>query len=197
MRICAMAVVAVLLSGCGRVPASLVELNASFDNALESTAPLAATHLPGSDMERIAFERLERYFAGMTPATVRAQTADVYARDAYLNDTLVGISGARRIEEYFAHTASQAREMRVEFLQRAPAGPDWYVRWRMTVVVDALNDGQPVVTYGVTQFRFDEDGRVLLHKDYWDAGTGLYEHLPVVGGLIQRVRARLGAAAEP
>jgi hypothetical protein len=75
-------------------------------------------------------------------------------------------------------------------------GIDWYVRWRMTVAVDGLNGGAPVVTYGVTQFRFDADGRVLLHKDFWDAGTGLYEHLPVLGGIVARVRGAIESGAE-
>jgi hypothetical protein len=45
-----------------------------------------------------------------------------------------------------------------------------------------------VVTYGVTQFRFDAAGRVLIHKDFWDSGTGLHEQLPGVGGIVRRVR---------
>jgi hypothetical protein len=46
-----------------------------------------------------------------------------------------------------------------------------------------------MVSYGVTHFRFDEAGRVLLHKDFWDAGTGLHEYVPGVGALVRRVRA--------
>ena len=61
----------------------------------------------------------------------------------------------------------------------------------MTVAVDGLNGGKPVITYGVTQFRFDADGRVLLHKDFWDSGTGLYEQLPVLGTIVGRVRAAI------
>ena len=91
----------------------------------------------------------------MTAASVREQTASVYAPEGYLNDTLVGIDGAGRIEAYFGHTIERARLLKVEFLERAPVGTDWYVRWRMTVAADGLNGGEPVVTYGVTQFRFD------------------------------------------
>jgi hypothetical protein len=45
-----------------------------------------------------------------------------------------------------------------------------------------------VASYGVTQFRFDADGRVLIHKDFWDAGTALWEQLPGLGGIVRRVR---------
>ena len=130
----------------------------------------------------------------MTPASVREQTSQVYAPESYLNDTLVGIEGSANIEAYFAHTAGQVRTLTVQFLERAPVGTDWYVRWQMTVAADGLNGGEPVVTYGVTQFRFDPQGRILIHKDFWDAGTGLYEQLPVLGGVIQRVRGAVEAA---
>jgi hypothetical protein len=65
----------------------------------------------------------------------------------------------------------------------------------MTVAADGLNGGKEVVTYGVTQFRFDADGRVLIHKDFWDSGTGLYEQLPVIGGAVRRVRSAVEKGA--
>ncbi len=178
-----------VLTGCGTAPTSLAGLNASYEQALVRTAPLAVVLDPGSAREQAAFARLQDYFAGTTAASVREKTAAVYAPEAYLNDTLVGIEGAAAIEAYFARTLQRATVLDVEFLDRAPAGTDWYVRWRMTVEADGLNGGRPVLTYGVTQFRFDGQGRVLVHKDFWDAGSGLYEQLPVIGGLVRRVRA--------
>lgn len=187
---------ALVLAGCGTAPTSLADLNASYERALERTAPLAVTLVPGSEQEQQAFAGVQRYFDGMTADSVREQTASVYAPQGYLNDTLVGIEGADRIEAYFSHTMERARLLNVEFLERAPAGTDWYVRWRMTVAADGLNGGEEVVTYGVTQFRFDADGRVLIHKDFWDSGTGLYEQLPVIGGAVRRVRSAVEKGAE-
>lgn len=195
LRTGAIAALMLLLAGCGTPPASLTALNASYERALERTAPLAVTLLPGTEQEQQAFAGVQRYFTGMTADSVRELTARVYAPQGYLNDTLVGIDGADRIEAYFSHTMERARLLNVEFLDRAPAGTDWYVRWRMTVAADGLNGGQEVVTYGVTQFRFDADGRVLIHKDFWDSGTGLYEQLPVIGSAVRRVRAAVEKGA--
>ena len=186
---------ALLLTGCSPPPTPLPELNASYEQALRRTAPLAATLVPGTPLESQAFANLQTYFDGMTAASVRDQTVTVYAPEGYLNDTLVGITGAAAIQAYFAHTIERSRVLRVEFFERAPAGTDWYVRWQMTVEADGLNGGQPVVSYGVTQFRFDAQGRVLIHKDFWDAGSGLYEQLPVLGALVRRVRGIVQAEA--
>lgn len=184
------------LAACGGSPVPLPEFNASYEQALVRTAPLAVVHEPGSEAQRVAFDRLQAYFTEMTAASVRKQTATVYAPGAYLNDTLVGISGVARIQAYFEHTMEDTRVLNVRFLDRAQSGIDYFVRWEMTVEHKSLAGGKPVLSYGVSQFRFDSEGRVLLHKDFWDSGTALYEQLPMLGGVVRRVRAAAEAGAK-
>lgn len=183
-----------VLSSCGNVPPQ--DLNASYERALERTAPLAVVYEPGSEAQQGAFGRLQAYFTNMSAASVRQQTAAVYAPDAYLNDTLAGIEGAAHIEAYFQHTMQKTRVLNVRFIDRAQTGIDWFVRWEMTVEHEALAGGEPILSYGVSQFRFDKDGRVLLHKDFWDSGVGLYEQLPVLGSVIRRLRVAVETGVE-
>lgn len=194
-RLLTVPLLAAILSACGSPPAGLPELNASYESALTRTAPLAAQPAPGSPEEQEALARLQSYFAAMTPESVRQRTTTVYAPRAYLNDTLVAIEGADRIREYFIHTTERSSQLRVEFLDHARVGPDYYVRWRMTVQAEGLNGGEPVVTYGMTQFRFDREGRVLIHKDFWDPATGFYEQLPVLGSVLRAIRASVERGA--
>lgn len=179
-----------LLAGCGR-PASqgAAELNDSYDRALARTAA-AAVEFPGGEAgARAALARAEGFFGELDAATIRARAAETYAADAYLNDNLVAIEGAAAIGEYFGHTAGRVGSLRVSFLDVTHSGVDYFVRWRMTVESGRLNGGAPMVSYGMTHFRFDAAGRILLHKDFWDAGTGLYEYLPGLGPVLRRVRA--------
>jgi len=37
-----------------------------------------------------------------------------------------------------------------------------------------------------------QDNRVIRHHDLFDAGAMLYEHLPVMGWAIHKVKERLG-----
>ena len=195
-RLIPMLVLTGLLAACGRAPVPLPDLNASYERALVRTAPLAVSWAQDSAGQQAVFDRLQAYFTDMSAASVRAQTALVYAPEAYLNDTLVGIDGADRIEAYFSHTMQDTRVLNVRFLDRAWTGIDCFVRWEMRVEHDALAGGEPVLSYGVTQFRFDKEGRVLLHKDFWDSGTGLYEQLPVLGGILGRIRTAAEQGAE-
>ncbi len=170
------------------------QLNAAYEQALQDTGPQAeSSPAPGSPAEQAMLARLEYYFAAMSVDSVTAQTRDVYAPGAVLYDNLAVVYGADDIEAYFVKAVTEADGLSVRFLQTARAGNDFYVRWQMSIASEALSPGEPLVSYGVTQFRFDSEGRVLLHRDFWDAASGLYEYLPVAGGLIYRLRNLLGA----
>ena len=43
---------------------------------------------------------------------------------------------------------------------------------------------------GASHLRFDASGKVMLHRDYWDAAEELYAKLPLLGApmrLLQRM----------
>lgn len=176
-------------AACSNSPSvTPADLNRAYEDALEQTSN-AADFAPGADAAPLA--RLREFFVDMDAASV-ATAAQVYAPDAVLYDNLAVVYGASDIEAYFTKAVGEVDGLQVEFQQTTRAGIDYYIRWRMTIVSESLSPGQPLVSYGMTHFRFDEQGRVLLHRDFWDAASGLYEYLPVVGGLITRLRETLG-----
>jgi predicted SnoaL-like aldol condensation-catalyzing enzyme len=176
-----------MLGACGGKPATYADaMNQSYERALERTA--AAAVAPAAGEVRAPLIRAEDFFDDMNVATVRDKALATYAPDAYLNDNFAVVEGAEAIGDYFLRTLERTNSLDVEFLEVANQGADYFVRWRMTVVSDPINGGAPLVSYGMTHFRFDESGRVLLHKDFWDAGTGFYEYLPVLGPVLRRLR---------
>ena len=181
---------ALLISACEGPVFSAADLNVAYEEAMVDTRNAAVL---GSEREAAVLERLEAYFTDMTPESVREDTASVYAEDGILYDNLAVIYGVHDIEEYFVKASGEADSLTVRFLQVTNDGIDYYVRWVMLIGSEALSPDEPLKSYGVTHFRFDEDGRVLLHRDFWDAASGLYEYLPVVGGIVRQLRAVLGA----
>jgi len=184
---------AAALGACSGSPgATPAELNAAYERALaESAVPVATVFEPESPAEQATLDRLAAYFKTMTPESVAAETGQVYAPDAWLYDNLTAIQGLEDIRRYFNKAASEVDTLDIEFLQIARSDADYFIRWRMSIVSPRLADGGELVSYGVTQFRFDNQGKVLLHRDFWDAGTGLYEYIPVLGGLVFRARSAL------
>lgn len=77
-----------------------------------------------------------------------------------------------------------------EVLDRVASGRAGYILWRYTSDRD---NARAWIIRGMTELRFDAEGRVAEHIDHWDAAEQVYEKLPVIGSLLRLVRRRLRA----
>ncbi|MGC1478910.1 MAG: nuclear transport factor 2 family protein, partial [Chthoniobacterales bacterium] len=113
-----------------------------------------------------------------------------YAPDAFFNDTLKTVRGNEALEEYFLETAKNAKKVQATVQDVAVSGDNYYLRWVMDVEFAKFKKGQTIRTIGITHLRFDDQGRITLHQDFWDPAAGLYEHIPVLGGAIRAIQSR-------
>ncbi len=169
-----------------RSAAAVAEYHSRMENVTPSGLEI------GSPGEQAALERFKKFLQSIGDVTfVRDQTLKVYAADAYLDDTLVVHHGAAEIEAYFVKTSETMKSYQVTIDDVARAGDNYYIRWTMIFSAPALSGGEPVHSIGISQIRFNREGRVEFHQDFWDSGKNFYGHLPVVGGAIGFVRKRL------
>jgi hypothetical protein len=146
---------------------------------------------PGSPGEAAALERFRGFFENMTPARVGDSVDAVYAADAWLYDTLVVHHGIAEIRPYFIKTAERAAGVRVQVLDTLRSGPDFYIKWAMEIDWSGFRKGVTTTSYGMSHLRFNRDGMVVLHYDFWDAANGFFEHIPVVGHLIRWIKRKV------
>jgi len=177
-----------LLAACRTTPVVLDTAQPFHDALATRTNVLGLTK--GSEAERMAIERMKKFFSAMTEESVREQTRQVYAPEAYLNDTLKSLSGAAAIEDYFIATVRNAESVTARFEDVAESGGNYYFRWVMDTRLKKLRPGQTIRTIGVTLVRFDAQGRILLHQDFWDSTAGVFEHVPGVGTAIRGIKAK-------
>ncbi len=64
-----------------------------------------------------------------------------------------------------------------------------YLRWTMTYRHPRLRGGAPIRVDGCSHLLWWD--KVYQHRDYFDAGALLYEHLPLMGGAIAWLKRRL------
>lgn len=187
----ALALVSLSLNACvssGGKSAEPDHLN-RYSDGLRTTAKPALR--PGSAGERAAIKSFSDFFSELTEERAKALTKKVYAPDAYFNDTLKTLHGSDAIEGYFVRTARNVETMTVQIEDVAHSGPDYYFRWVMDVRFRKLKAGETVRTIGVTQIRFDRQGRVILHQDFWDSAAGLWDHAPFIGGFLRSIKRDL------
>lgn len=170
-------------AGCG-MSKQTIDYSEGYARALEYTAASSG----GNEQ---AAERFKAFMSSLSVETVEQQADDIYAQDAYLNDNLKEVRGRDEIRSYLKKSAEGVESIRVTFNDTMSSGINWYFRWTMAVRFKSLRDGATVVTSGMTHVRFNDAGLVVLHRDFWDSATGLYEHVPGLGLAIRFVKRRL------
>lgn len=139
---------------------------------------------------RAALARIEALYTGLTPHATGA-LRDAYSADACFRDPFNEVRGAAAIERIFTHMFDQLHEPRFVILDRAVDGDTAWLTWDLEY---RLKEAQPIRRiHGASQLRFDGDGRVCYHRDYWDAAGELYESLPLLGSVLRLIRGRLRA----
>jgi hypothetical protein len=179
------------LAGCEVISTPSTIMN---DQPIDDyNAALAKPMAPATaEAERRGLEDWKALLSHLTVENVRDRAGRVYAEETFFNDTLKPLRSAAEVEAYLIETAELLESGTVEYRDtvRADDGT-WYVRWEMIYRGKKLAGGEPIRTIGMSQLRFDADGRVVLHQDFWDASRGIFEHIPVVGAQVRWIKKRL------
>lgn len=198
MRVCR------VVARCALLAALAVALVVGVTMGCSSTAPrdlvgrgreaLAATQVAASadlqpEVVEASLERFLTLFDTFQPASVRVAALGLYAERAYFNDGFVELEGRETIAAYLERTATATRSLQVEVEDVARHGGEVYVRWVMTFTTERRST--TIVAPGISHLRFDPEGRILYHRDYWDGSGALAEFVPLVGPVLRAVRARL------
>ena len=132
--------------------------------------------------------RVVTMFESITPADV-ARLGEFYAPDALFKDPFNEVQGVPAIEKVFAHMFAALDVPRFVVRDIVVDGDQCFLSWDFLFRFKRFSRGEQVVRGG-SHLRFDAQGRVVLHRDYWDAAEELYEKLPVVGSLMRWLKKR-------
>lgn len=130
------------------------------------------------------------WYTTLTPDTL-GQTGAYYASDATFRDPFNDVTGVPAITGIFAHmfaTTEQPRFVIVDCLeQERQAVVTWVFHFRLR--------GQDYQIEGGSHLRFNAQGLVQMHRDYWDAAEELFQKLPLVGAPVRWLRRRFRVPA--
>jgi len=177
------------LSSCA-APNKTADRVAAYRDALARAGEVGPA--AGSAAEKAALERFTQFLQHIGDQQyIRENVSKTYRSDAYLDDTLTTHYGAAQIETYFLKTADSLTDAHVTIDDVVRSGSDHYIRWTMVMAAKPLAGGSPVHSIGISQIRFDSEGKVAIHQDFWDSGENFFGRLPVAGGIINLIRKRL------
>ena len=135
------------------------------------------------------FKDLYRDLGSLDPEKLH----QVYADDIVFTDPITTHQGIQSVKRYFARLTSQAQSCKFDIDNTIACNNndddiDYVVTWTMTLKMPQRSS--PITLDGITQLRICND-RISYHRDYYDLGEMVYEHLPVLGWFTRKVKKRL------
>lgn len=126
-------------------------------------------------------------YGNLTHPDIGQRVERLYANPVYFNDSLKTFHAREPLVDYMKSTADMLDDSSVEVQQVLRDGNDVFVRWTMTFASSAMGREINSESIGMTHLRFDAEGRIVLHQDFWDSAAGLYRNLPVVGYALKKI----------
>ncbi|MFN7753576.1 MAG: nuclear transport factor 2 family protein [Pseudomonadota bacterium] len=142
-----------------------------------------------TEATREALEALEAAFIDLRPENV-GRLREHYAPDAAFRDPFNDVRGVQAIVGIFEHMFEQLESPRFVVLDRVVEGEVAWLTWNLEYRMRGGARERRI--HGASRLRF-VGGRVVDHRDYWDAAEELYETLPLLGTLLRALRSRLRA----
>jgi limonene-1,2-epoxide hydrolase len=113
----------------------------------------------------------------------------IYNSDIEFIDPVHHIQGIAPLHQYFKNMMQDLIQSDFEIHQVTEQKQEAYIRWTMHFQHPRLNKSRTIHVDGMSHLKFDE--QVFFHRDYYDVGAMLYEHIPILGSIISGIRKRL------
>ncbi|HEY7774461.1 MAG TPA: nuclear transport factor 2 family protein [Marinagarivorans sp.] len=127
----------------------------------------------------------------------------LYAQDVIFIDPIHRVDGIAALQGYFNHLCAGEGESRFRITDviRAAESQDGadssaFLRWQMTYSHPKLAGNKTLTLVGGSMVRYSD---VIHHQeDFYDLGQMIYQHLPVLGWAVKKVKSHLaGSGANP
>jgi len=134
-------------------------------------------------------DRIAETFQNLSPAGVEA-LGDIYTPGARFKDPFNDVQGLAEIQRVYRHMYASLENPRFLVTGRIVQGAQCFLTWEFHFAFKRIRRGQAQCIVGGSHLVLDSEGRIALHRDYWDAAEELYEKLPVVGSLMRWMKRR-------
>lgn len=182
-------IIALLLVGCS---GSGVHVASERSSRAVASYLAALDQLPGSDVAIAAgLVNFSDTYQDLTTPDLAHRIDQVYAPTLFFNDTVHTFTDRAALKAYMEKTGANLSRSEVTIHQTLTDGSDVFVRWTMYFEVGEGDEAIRSSSIGISHLRFNDQGQVVLHQDYWDSASALYAHLPLVGTVIRAAQDRL------
>lgn len=136
-----------------------------------------------------AVSQVVEFFEKLSPESL-GQLPHIYESNARFKDPFNDVKGLPAIEAIFRHMYVALEKPHFVVMQQIVQGQHCMLTWEFRFRFKRFDQRTDQIVLGATHLVFSEQGKILLHRDYWDAAEELYEKLPLVGSLMRWLKKR-------
>ena len=115
----------------------------------------------------------------------------IYSDDINFIDALHNLQGLDQLSDYFVHLYANVLFCHFSIEEVIQGEEQACIVWTMAYAHPKINKANSVVVNGCSHLKFNE--KIYYHRDFLDMGQMLYEHLPLLGGVIRTVKKRVAS----
>jgi len=134
---------------------------------------------------------VQSLFIDYTHKNLTLNVQKVYAEEIYFRDAFRLLDRAADLQTYLIEGLEPLEASEFVFNNVSRSGGDFYLDWTMRVDFKKTPTGTWEESIGMTRMRFNEQGQVIFHQDYWDPTDIVYTRIPIAKQLIAYVKRKL------
>lgn len=135
--------------------------------------------------------RIVAFYERLSPSDL-PRLAEFYTDDASFKDPFNEVRGVPAIASIFRHMFDSLEGPHFVVHEAMLEGRQCFLSWDFVFRLRPA-DARAITVRGGSHLRFAPDGRVEMHRDYWDAAEELYEKMPVLGALMRWLKRRVNS----
>lgn len=135
-------------------------------------------------------QKIEKIFNGLSSTTMDL-VYEFYGTNVKFEDPIGTHEGVESVKKYYQNLYQNVESIRFDFSNHVCDKDQCVSLWTMHLKAKGLNGGEPISVIGNSFFKFDQGGKVIYHRDYFDMGEFIYERVPVLKNIIQFIKNKL------
>jgi hypothetical protein len=132
------------------------------------------------------FSEIAHSFHTLTPESLE-RVGEIYAPDAVFIDPFNDLAGLASVRAVYQHMFDTLKQPRFVVTTSVERERDGFMTWDFLFE----RSGQAHQISGCTQFELNDQGLIILHRDYWDPARQVYEKIPLLGSVLRMIRRKL------
>ena len=166
--------------------------DSDYKAALERSSPsLYQLPAPGSVEESTMLAGIEDLFTNYTYENLSSKTTEVYAKEVYFRDAFKQFSRPEDIRDYMLHGLEPLTAAEFIFNRVIRSGGEFYIDWTMRLDFKSTPPGTWEESIGMSHIRYNSEGKVIFHQDYWDPTDIVYRRIPIARQLIAYTKGKM------